>query len=78
MLNTILLAAALATSDAPAAEVDATVEDVRELQGTWEVVEATLNGRGYPEDWKGERWAFAGDEFNRPGRRLASFWLLKK
>jgi hypothetical protein len=38
----ILLAAALATADAPPPEIDATVEDVTGLMGTWDVVEVTI------------------------------------
>jgi hypothetical protein len=56
-----LLAAALATSDAPAVEMDATVEDVTELQGTWEAVELKMGGMDLSATLNRDYWTFAGD-----------------
>jgi hypothetical protein len=57
----ILLAAALATADAPAVEVDMSVEDVTELQGAWEVDAITVDGHDVTRDFRGDSWTFAGD-----------------
>jgi hypothetical protein len=65
----ILLVAALATSDAPAPTLDASVDDVTELQGTWEVVEVMVDGDDYSDGHRGDLWTFAGDELRRPGSR---------
>jgi uncharacterized protein (TIGR03067 family) len=62
----ILLAAALATSDAPAPPLDASFDDVTQLIGTWEVVAATVDGEDATPRLRGERWIFAGDELKYP------------
>jgi hypothetical protein len=71
----ILLVGALATSDAPAVEADATVEDVTELQGTWEVVEVVIDGIDQSKLYQGDHWTFAGDTVKWPGgrRHFAAF-----
>jgi uncharacterized protein (TIGR03067 family) len=61
MISAILLAAALATRDAPAPALDVTVEDVTDLQGTWEVVEAEKDGKEVSKYLKGARLTIAGD-----------------
>jgi hypothetical protein len=63
----LLFAAALATSDAPAPALDATVDDVTQLQGTWEVVAAMVNGEDCSPAFKGARQNFAGDVVQLPG-----------
>jgi uncharacterized protein (TIGR03067 family) len=66
MLPTILLTAALATGDAPAPPLDASVDDLIELMGTWEVVAATFDGKDVSGPYKGQHWIFAGDVLKRP------------
>jgi hypothetical protein len=72
MLTTILFAASLATSDAPAVQGGASVDDPTALMGTWEVVEVTLGGKDESGMWKGEHYTFAGDAVRYPsgGKRI--------
>jgi uncharacterized protein (TIGR03067 family) len=70
LLSTILLTAALATGDAQAPPLDATVDDVTQLQGTWEVVAATFDGDDETDTFNGEHWTFTGDELKCPSGRI--------
>jgi hypothetical protein len=63
----ILLVAALATGDAPAPPVDTSFDSVTQLQGTWEVVEVTIDGKDDTPRFKGDLWTFAGDSVKFPG-----------
>jgi hypothetical protein len=71
----ILLVGALATSDAPVSAVDASFDDeATALQGAWEVVAVTWDGKECSQHWWGERWTVAGDELKHlsGGFRIAA------
>jgi hypothetical protein len=73
----ILLAAALATGDAPAPPIDSSIDDVTQLQGMWEVVEVTMRGIDVSKCFAGNQCTFTGNvaEFRNP-RGIVDRWRI--
>jgi len=56
----LLLAATLASADAPTPPPDTAVSDAGELQGQWEVVSVFYGNADSTNLFNGDRWVFAG------------------